>query len=277
MPIEVRLPPPWRDVAPSRAPLGGSPFPSAPVIPVTTGDAAGTLTRPGTELCTDPPTRPGPPPASPAEQTLELLPRLNPRTVAAALGPYPAAAAVVALKAEVRGAIQRFRDEVATGELGRSVLTVRGRPLAEYLDLDTIARLLRATPEAQRLFAALARNRASLGRNKARVQPLDHASTLGTRRDDTARPGLAGDRPGVGCEICVPWLPSPPSFVLSEREIPALLAEGVTRGRIWTAVELSVLLSLLSPSQAVQRLIEAKLEFDGDITDVEKPATPSSG
>jgi hypothetical protein len=126
MPIEVRLPPSWRDVAPSCAGLGGSPIPSVPVIPVITGDTTGTLPRPGTELYTDPPTRPEPPPAPTAERTLELLPRLNPRTVAVALGPYPAAAAVAALKAEVRGAIRRFRDDVATGALSRSVLTVRG-------------------------------------------------------------------------------------------------------------------------------------------------------
>jgi hypothetical protein len=157
------------------------------------------------------------------------------------------------------------------------VLTVRGRPLAEYLDLDTIAQLLRATPEAQRLLVALPPKRPSLGRSKARAQPFDGASTPGTRRGDTARSARAGDRPGVGYEVRVPWLPIPSWFVLSEREIPALLADGVIRGRIWTAVELSVLLSLLNPSQAVQRLIEAKLEFDGDITDVGKPATPSSG
>lgn len=69
---------------------------------------------------------------------------LDPVTLRTVLGPQPEPAAVAALEAEVRQAIQQYRVEVATGVLGRGVLTVRGRPLSDYLDLDTVARLLGA-------------------------------------------------------------------------------------------------------------------------------------
>ena len=72
--------------------------------------------------------------------------RLDAITLRAVLGPRPKAAAEAALQAEVLTAIQQYRVEVATGVLGRGVLTVRGRALSDYLDLDTVARLLGARP-----------------------------------------------------------------------------------------------------------------------------------
>jgi hypothetical protein len=72
--------------------------------------------------------------------------RLDPVTVAQVLGPHPGADAVAALEAEVVDGIDRFRDEVATGQLGPVVLQVRGRPLADFLDLDLVAELLRVRP-----------------------------------------------------------------------------------------------------------------------------------
>ena len=80
---------------------------------------------------------------------------LDPGTVATVLGPRPADAAVAALTAEVRGAIGRFQADAETGARSAGVLMVRGRPLAEYIDLGTLARLLAATPEARRFRAAL--------------------------------------------------------------------------------------------------------------------------
>jgi hypothetical protein len=72
-----------------------------------------------------------------------LPPRLDPVTVAQVLGPHPDADAVAALESEVIDGIDRVRDEVATGQLGPAVLQVRGRPLADFLDLDLVAELLR--------------------------------------------------------------------------------------------------------------------------------------
>lgn len=71
----------------------------------------------------------------------EPLP-LDPVTLRAVLGARPEPAAVTALQTEVLAAIQQYRVEVATGVLGPGVLTVRSRPLSDYLALDTVARLL---------------------------------------------------------------------------------------------------------------------------------------
>jgi hypothetical protein len=68
---------------------------------------------------------------------------LDPITLPAVLGPRPDPAAKAALEAELRQAIAQYRVEVATGVLGRGVLLVRGRPLADYLSLDDVARLIR--------------------------------------------------------------------------------------------------------------------------------------
>jgi hypothetical protein len=121
------------------------------------------------------------PPESFGAPEPELL-RLDPTTVSEVLGPALAdPAAGAALEAEVRAAVVHAHDEFALGVHAQGVLKVRGRPLADYLALDTIAQLLRATPEAQRLLAAVAHHRRSLGRSKARAQPFDGASTLGPR------------------------------------------------------------------------------------------------
>jgi hypothetical protein len=71
---------------------------------------------------------------------------LDPGAVAAVLGAHPDAAAVGTLKAEVHTALQQSRIEAATGGVGSGVLTVRGRRLADYLDLELIAEFLRSTP-----------------------------------------------------------------------------------------------------------------------------------
>jgi hypothetical protein len=68
---------------------------------------------------------------------------LDAETVSAVLGPKPPAPALAQLEAEVRAALAQYRVEVSTGVLGLGALLVRGRPLADYLPLDQVARLLR--------------------------------------------------------------------------------------------------------------------------------------
>lgn len=67
---------------------------------------------------------------------------LDPATLHAVLGPRPEPAALAELEAEIRWTIAQYRVEMSTGVLGRGVLLVRGRPLADYLGLDAIARLI---------------------------------------------------------------------------------------------------------------------------------------
>jgi hypothetical protein len=67
---------------------------------------------------------------------------LDPVTVRAVLGLKPDAVALAALEADVRVAIAQYRLEVASGRFGAGVVLVRGRPLADYLNLDTVAWLL---------------------------------------------------------------------------------------------------------------------------------------
>ena len=82
-------------------------------------------------------------------QKAEVLRLLEPLvldtvTLRAVLGHHPKPEPVAALEAELRQAISQYRVEIWTGILGAGVLLVRGRPLADWLDLDTVARLLGA-------------------------------------------------------------------------------------------------------------------------------------
>ena len=74
---------------------------------------------------------------------------------------------------------------------------------------------------------------------------------------------------GAALEIRVPWCAESLWFVPGDADADRLGGEGVSRGRIWTALELSALLALpdLTPEIA-QRLAEAKLAVDGDIVEV---------
>jgi len=68
---------------------------------------------------------------------------LDPETVRAVLGPAPHRPdAFDRVRAEVACALFDLHQAVAAGRLG-GVRLVRGRPLGEWLDLDTIADLLR--------------------------------------------------------------------------------------------------------------------------------------
>ena len=94
----------------------------------------------------------GDPPAPPAPgappRLVCLCPPRRPgeRFVLCALhalcGASPDPAAVAALEADVRHAIRQYQAEVATGLLGPGPLRVRGYLLSDYLDLDTLGRLI---------------------------------------------------------------------------------------------------------------------------------------
>ena len=79
---------------------------------------------------------------------------LDPLTVRGALGTCPDSAAVAAFEAEVLDAIGTYQTEVATGRIAARVLLVRGRPLADYLDLDTVARLIGSSRARQHLLSS---------------------------------------------------------------------------------------------------------------------------
>ncbi len=76
-------------------------------------------------------------------------------------------------------------------------------------------------------------------------------------------------REGCLLEVRVPWFASTLWFVPTEADAWALIHEGISRGRIWTARELMDLLGIpgLSPKQ-VQTICTAKLEFGGDVVEV---------
>lgn len=76
---------------------------------------------------------------------------LDPATVADALGrdagdPH----AVGCLRFDVLAAIRGLEQEIESGEITPGVRLVRGRPLADWLDLDELTRLLRAWDQRTR-------------------------------------------------------------------------------------------------------------------------------
>lgn len=82
-------------------------------------------------------------------EVLQALAHVQPRppalavsTVIETLGPHPTPGQLKALGVEVAAALGRFQSEIRSGQLGSAPLLVRGRPLADYLPLETVARLL---------------------------------------------------------------------------------------------------------------------------------------
>lgn len=76
---------------------------------------------------------------------------------------------------------------------------------------------------------------------------------------------------GALLEVGARWLPVTLWMVPAERDVEALMAEGISRGRIWTAAELAALMSLENRSpDAVRTLAHAKFELDGEITEVRR-------
>jgi hypothetical protein len=74
---------------------------------------------------------------------------------------------------------------------------------------------------------------------------------------------------GQPIEVKVPWLDATLWWVPDERHAEALVAEGVSRGRVWTATELLDLMSVdgLTPEH-VRAVALAKAEFAGDVVAV---------
>lgn len=83
------------------------------------------------------------------------------------------------------------------------------------------------------------------------------------------------EREGRPMEVRVPWLGTTLWWVPTEAETEALMREGISRGRIWTARELMDLASIsaLTPEQA-RTVAATKAEFGGEIAEVRKRTTP---
>ena len=90
------------------------------------------------------------------------------------------------------------------------------------------------------------------------------------------------EQSGCPLEIDVPGLGQTLWFVPRDGDAGALLAEGVRRGRIWTAAELRDIVTApgLTPEDVI-RLAQAKLVFNAEVVDVRpaephiRPATPA--
>jgi hypothetical protein len=84
--------------------------------------------------------------------------------------------------------------------------------------------------------------------------------------------GLPLDRLDRMVEVRMAWCPVSLWFVPDEPAADALRAEDVPRGRIWTVHELLALLRTPDLTKAGTRTRAlAKLEFDGELTEVRRP------
>ena len=95
---------------------------------------------------------------------------------------------------------------------------------------------------------------------------------MDARRPDATSPLLlmpldAFGHAGSPLEIRVSWWPQTLWFVPDERLAGLLEAEGISRGRIWTAGELMDLLAVRD-QPAVRMIAVAKLEFAGEVVEV---------
>jgi len=78
-------------------------------------------------------------------------------------------------------------------------------------------------------------------------------------------------RAGAPLEVRVPWFPVTLWFVPDARHLDALVKEGVSRGRIWLAAELTDLLA--GPELAleeVRTIALTKVFFGGEVVDVRR-------
>jgi len=77
-------------------------------------------------------------------------------------------------------------------------------------------------------------------------------------------------------EVQVPWHRVTLWLVPDAGAAQSLDAEGVSRGRIWTSAELEDLLSIPGLTRESTRTVAlAKLEFDGEVTEI-RPSSPPS-
>ena len=77
-------------------------------------------------------------------------------------------------------------------------------------------------------------------------------------------------------EVRVPWLEVMLWMVPTDREAAGLMAEGIRRGRIWTAGELIQFMQIADRiPETVKMLTHAKLEMDGEIREVQTGDGPA--
>ena len=85
-------------------------------------------------------------------------------------------------------------------------------------------------------------------------------------------------RAGASLEVCVPWLDVTLWMAPTDRDAAAIMAEGIGRGRIWTAAELIDLMAIADRTrEPVKTVTHAKLELDGEITEVWRPGNRPRG
>lgn len=148
---------------------------------------------------------------------------------------------------------------VAARMLGRSAAAGRQDPPSEPAppDAPTAARALRRARSEPALRDAPTRAPAGSPRHVAEAlqflgMPLDVFQCA-----------------GASLEVRVPWLDVTLWMVPTDRDVAGLMAEGIRRGRIWTAAELMDLMAIAERTpETVKTVTHAKLEMDGGITEV---------
>lgn len=135
---------------------------------------------------------------------------------------------------------------------------LRVRP-ASAVTPDEVEALRRYKPEVLRLLTG--------GSRPARA--ARPAPDLAVVRRVVAMPLDRFAHEGCPLEVCAPWLEGTLWFVPTPTDAKALIREGVSRGRIWTAGELMDLLTIpgLTTDQA-KTIARAKLEFSGEVVEV---------
>ena len=133
------------------------------------------------------------------------------------------------------------------------------------------------TPRIEKLLGNLSRAGRPAGEASAHGEappPTLHAGDPGFAEAVARLVGMPLDqyaRHGAPLEVRVPWHGETLWFVLDDRQAEALVREGVSRGRIWTAGELGELMTLPEPTpEIVQRIALVKREFGGDIVEVRR-------
>ena len=77
------------------------------------------------------------------------------------------------------------------------------------------------------------------------------------------------ERQGYAIEARVPWLEETLWFVPRPEQVATLMKEGISRGRIWTAAELTDLLSIPGlGSNEIESIGRLKAEFGAEILSV---------
>jgi len=76
---------------------------------------------------------------------------------------------------------------------------------------------------------------------------------------------------GACLEVRVPWLSTTLWMVPTDRDVSTLIAEGVSRGRIWTTSELLDLMAVADRSyDALKTITHTKLTMDGDVVAIRR-------